>query len=297
MKIFISADIEGIAGVMRPEQCSPGHAEYQLARGLMEQEVNAAIEGAFAGGATEVVVADSHAQMTNLRAENIDPRARLVQGKPRGLSMVEGLQQLTYIGIEGSHAQQPCDGTSENNPQQAFDGMMFVGFHSAAGERGVLAHTINGRAFYRVKINGEIVGESDIYAAAGAELNAPLWLVTGDDTLQQWISEYYPSVDYVCVKRAISNTAAESLSPEAARNAIRQAAEQAVKRARKVETTRLSAPYKLELMVAKPVLGDLFCLIPGVERLDAITIGYTAQTMATIVSLLSAFSYLAGTQN
>lgn len=296
MKIFISADIEGIAGVMRPEQCSPGHADYQLARGLMEQEVNAAIEGAFAGGATEVVVADSHAQMTNLRAENIDPRARLVQGKPRGLSMVEGLQQ-PYLDNKGNHAQQSCDGTSENTQPQAFNGMMFVGFHSAAGERGVLAHTINGRAFYRVKINGEVVGESDIYAAAGAELNAPLWLVTGDDTLQQWIGEHYPSVDYVCVKRAISNTAAESLSPEAARNAIRQAAEQAVKRARKVETTRLSAPYKLELMVAKPVLGDLFCLIPGVERLDAVTIGYTAQTMAILVSLLSAFSYLASTQN
>ena len=95
MKIFISADIEGIAGVMRPEQCTPGNPEYQLARGLMEQEVNAAIEGAFAGGATEVVVADSHAQMTNLRAENLDPRARLVQGKPRGLSMVEGIEQQT----------------------------------------------------------------------------------------------------------------------------------------------------------------------------------------------------------
>ncbi|MGB9095067.1 M55 family metallopeptidase [Erwinia sp.] len=273
MKIFISADIEGIAGVMRPEQCSPGHAEYQLARGLMEQEVNAAIDGAFAGGATEVVVADSHAQMTNLRAENIDPRARLVQGKPRGLSMVEGLQH------------------------QPYDGMMFVGFHSAAGEFGVLAHTINGRAFYRVKINGEVMGESDIYAAAGAEQDSPLWLVTGDDTLQQWITDYYPSVDYVCVKRAISQTCAESLSPEHARTAIRQAAEQAVKRARKVSTTRLAAPYTLELMVAKPLLGDLFCLIPGVERLDAVTVSYTAPEMATIVSLLSAFSYLATTQN
>lgn len=273
MKIFISADIEGIAGVMRPEQCSPGQAEYQLARGLMEQEVNAAIEGAFAGGATEVVVADSHAQMTNLRAENIDPRARLVQGKPRGLSMVEGLQQ------------------------QAYDGMMFVGYHSAAGEFGVLAHTINGRAFYRVKINGEVMGESDIYAAAGAEQDSPLWLVTGDDALQQWIGNHYPSVDYVCVKRAISQNCAESLSPQAAREAIRQSAENAVKRARKVATTRLQAPYTLELMVAKPVLGDLFCLIPGVQRQDAITVSYTAPTMATIVSLLSAFSYLASTQN
>ncbi|MBP2170368.1 D-amino peptidase [Erwinia toletana] len=273
MKIFISADIEGIAGVMRPEQCSPGTAEYQLARALMEQEVNAAIDGAFAGGASEVVVADSHAAMTNLRAENIDSRARLVQGKPRGLSMVEGLEQ------------------------QQYDGMMFIGYHSAAGESGVLAHTINGRAFYRVKINGQVMGESDIYAAAGAEQGSPLWLVSGDDTLQTWINQYYPSVNYVGVKRAISQTCAESLSPVAAREAIREAAASAVRQASQVATTRISAPYQLELMVAKPVLGDLFCLIPGTERIDAITVGYRADNMATMVSLLSAFSYLATTQN
>lgn len=273
MKIFISADIEGIAGVMRPEQCSPGTAEYQLARGLMEQEVNAAIDGAFAGGASEVVVADSHAAMVNLRAENIDPRARLVQGKPRGLSMVEGLEQ------------------------QQYDGLMFIGYHSAAGEFGVLAHTINGRAFYRVRINGEIMGESDIYAAAGAEQNTPLWLVSGDDTLQQWIARYYPAAGYACVKRAISQNAAESLSPVSARQLIRQSAMKAVQNAHDSVVSRIQAPYRLELMVAKPVLADLFCLLPGIERLDAITVGYTAQTMAELIGLLSAFSYLATTQN
>lgn len=273
MRVFISADIEGVAGVMRPEQCSPGHPEYALARALMEQEVNAAIEGAFAGGASEVVVADSHASMTNLRADNIDPRARLVQGKPRGLSMVEGLQ-------EGP-----------------FDGLMFIGYHTAAGEFGVLAHTINSRAFYRVKINGEVMGESDIYAAAGAELDTPLWLVSGDDVLQQWIQRYYPATGYACVKRAISQTAAESLSPEESRNAIRQAATHAVQQAHQEQTTRLQPPYRLEIMVAKPVMADLFCLIPNVERVDAITVSYSAPKMAEIVNLLCAFSYLASTQN
>jgi D-amino peptidase len=273
MKIFISADIEGIAGVMRPEQCSPGHAEHQLARGLMEQEVNAAIDGAFAGGATEVVVADSHAQMTNLRAENIDPRARMVQGKPRGLSMLEGIEQ------------------------QPFDGLFFIGYHSAAGEPGVLAHTINGRAFWRIHINGKVMGESDIYAAAAAEQGTPLWLVSGDDQLQGWIGEHYPSVDYVCVKRAISHTCAESISPQAAQNAIRAAATAAVQRARQVSTTRLTAPYDMQLQASKPVLADLFCLIPGVTRIDGVTVGYRAEQMGTLISLLSAFSYLASTQS
>lgn len=272
MKIFISADIEGIAGVMQPDQCSPGSAEHHLARALMEQEVNAAIEGAFDGGATEVVVADSHAAMTNLRPNCIDPRARLVQGKPRILSMVEGLQQ------------------------QSYDGMMFIGYHSAAGQLGVLSHTINGRAFHQVKINDEIMSESDIYAAAGAEQNTPLWLVSGDDTLEEWISHYYPNVDYVCVKRSISQTSTESLSPQHAQCAIRKAAQHAVQNAQRTVSTRIQAPYRLELRVSRPVLADLFCLIPDVQRLDAITVSYTASSMATLTGLLGAFSYLATTQ-
>jgi len=272
MKVFISADIEGIAGVMRPEQCSPGNVEYETARGLMEQEVNAAIGGAFDAGATDVVVADSHAMMQNLRAANIDPRARLVQGKPRGLSMLEGLQQGGY------------------------DGMMFVGFHSAAGEKGVLAHTINGRAFYRIKLNGSVMGETDLYAALGAELNVPLWLVTGDDQLEQWVGRHYPDVNYVCVKRAISANAAESLSPEVAREKIRRQAEKVLKKAHKNVERRFGSPFRLELMVAKPVLADLFCMIPGVERIDGITVGYSSPNVAAIISLLGAFSYLASTQ-
>lgn len=272
MKIFISADIEGIAGVMRPEQCTPGHAEYQIARELMEQEVNAAIDGAFSAGATEVVVADSHAMMTNLRATNVDPRARLLQGKPRMLSMAEGLDH-------------------------SFAGMMFIGYHSAAGEYGVLAHTINGRAFYRVMINNNIVGETDIYAAAGAEHGVPLWLVSGDDALQQWIASRYPAVEYACVKRAIAQTTAESLSPEHACQAISQAAGRALRAARRQPVTCLTPPYLLELQASKPVLADLFALIPGVQRQNALTVSYQADNMTTLVRLLSVFSYLATTQN
>ncbi|MEG3135857.1 M55 family metallopeptidase [Rouxiella sp. T17] len=272
MKIFISADIEGIAGVMRPEQCSPGNAEYESARGLMEQEVNAAIAGAFDGGASDVVVADSHAMMKNLRAANIDPRARLMQGKPRALSMLEGLQH------------------------QQYDGMLFVGFHAAAGEMGVLAHTINGSAFYRMKINGSVMAETDLYAALGAELNVPLWLVTGDDCLEKWVNHRFPEVEYVCVKRAISAHAAESISPQAAQELLRERVAKVVQAAPKSIEKRLGCPYKLELMVLRPVLADLFCMVPGVTRIDAVTVGYSSPKMAAIISLLGAFSYLASTQ-
>jgi len=172
-----------------------------------------------------------------------------------------------------------------------------VGFHSAAGEPGVLAHTINGRAFWRIHINGLVMGETDIYAAAAAEHGTPLLLVTGDDQLQSWIAKHYSAVEYVCVKRAISHTCAESISPQAAQRAIAAAASAALQHPPQVSTSRLTAPYAMRLQATKPVLADLFSLIPGVTRLDAVTVAYQAENMETLISLLSAFSYLASTQS
>lgn len=272
MKIFISADIEGIAGVTAPQQCRAGNIEYEQARSLMEQEVNAAIEGAFLGGATEVVVADSHGAMTNLRSAYIDARAQLVQSKPRPLSMVEGIEETQ------------------------FDGLFCIGYHSAAGERGVLAHTINGAGFYRVEINGKVMAEVDLYTASADEHNTPLMLVTGDDELQQWIHQRYPGVSYCCVKRAISTTAAQSKSPQEAQRRIRAAAQQAVAERTTTSARVIEPPYTLRLSAVKPVMADVFALIPEVEQVDARTVLYTTHDMKSMISLLCACSYLATTQ-
>ena len=129
MKIFLSMDIEGVAGVGEGLQGRRGNPEYETARRLMTQEANAAIRGAFAGGASEVLVADSHGPMRNLIAEDLDPRARLIQGKPRPLSMIEG--------VSGDHA-----------------GVLMIGYHAAAGNRGTLSHTISGLAFAGIELNG-----------------------------------------------------------------------------------------------------------------------------------------------
>lgn len=185
----------------------------------------------------------------------------------------------------------------EGLPGKPFDGLMCIGYHSAAGEFGVLAHTINGRAFARVTINNKVMSEADIYAAAAAEYQTPLWLVSGDDQLQSWIQHYYPSAEYVCVKQYISHTAANALSPQAACDAIRTAAIHAVHKANRTPTTRLAAPYQLALTASKPVLADLFALIPGVTRINAVNVGFQAATMKDIIRLLSTFSYLASTQN
>lgn len=143
-----------------------------------------------------------------------------------------------------------------------------------------------------------MVGESDLYAAMAAELNVPLWLVSGDDELQRWIAERYPQSGYVCVKRALSQTAAESLSPQRARAEIRERAMQQVRQgARLPVERRFMPPYRLTLMAAKPVLADLFSLVPGVERQDALTVAFDSDNMAAQINLLSVFSYLATTQS
>jgi len=150
MKILISVDIEGVAGVFNVEQTRPGNGEYERARRWMTEEANAAIRGAFAGGATEVLVNDSHGSFRNLLADSLDPRARFVLGKPRYLGMMGGLDT-------------ECDG------------VMLIGYHSRAQGRGILAHTINSFAFARVTVNGRELGEAGLYGALAAESECTLF--------------------------------------------------------------------------------------------------------------------------
>ncbi|WP_027349698.1 M55 family metallopeptidase [Halotalea alkalilenta] len=270
MKLFIVADIEGVAGVARPEQCRPGNPEYELARALMEGEVNAAIEGAIDSGATRIVVADSHASMSNLRADHIHPFAELVHGKPRRFSMAEGLAD------------------------DEFDAIAFIGLHAPAGVAGVLAHTINGRAFHRVELNGELVGETDLYAAYACECGVPLVLVSGDDRLAAWGEERHPQALRVVVKQMQATWSARSLSPQASRERIRQAMRDALAGGRGEPQPRFFAPYRLKLVATQPVLADAFSMLPGVERLDAQSIGFTSNTVGETIALLGAASLLAG---
>src|SRR5450759_3319558 len=146
MKILISTDIEGIAGVYHHEQTQPGNPEYERARLLMTHETNAAVAGAFDAGATAVLVSDAHGSFRNMPPDLLDPRAQAVQGKPRYLSMMAGVD-------EGVNA------------------VCMIGYHSRAQGRGILAHTINSFAFRRVFFNQRELGEAGIYGAlAGGAL-------------------------------------------------------------------------------------------------------------------------------
>ena len=156
MKILVAVDIEGVAGVVHPDQTRPGNAEYERARRLMTFEANAAVRGAFSGGASAVIVNDSHGPFHNLVAEEMDPRADLLLGKPRELGMMAGVEQ-------------DCRA------------VLLVGWHARAGAPGILAHTISSFAFARVLVNDADVGEAALYGGVAAEFGVPVALFSGDD--------------------------------------------------------------------------------------------------------------------
>ncbi len=268
MRIYISVDIEGVAGVIEGLQGRRGNPEYEVARRLMTAEANAAVQGAFAGGASEVTVADSHGPMRNIVAEDLDPRVRLITGSPRPLSMAAGL-------------------TADH------DGLVLVGWHAAAGNPGVLAHTISGAAFARIEVNGVLAGEPTLFGGHAADLGVPLIAVTGDDRLAAEVAAQFPAAARAVVKRALGAQASDSLSPAAARALIGDTVAAAVAAAGSAEVQAPCAPpLDLRIRMLRQVHADAACLLPGISREGGTGIRFWAQSHAEAIGVISALSIM-----
>lgn len=272
MKVLISTDIEGVAGVFHPEQTRPGNAEYERARLLMTHEANAAIAGAFEGGATEVLVNDSHGGFRNMPAEQLDPRARAVLGKPRTLGMMAGVD----LGVGA---------------------VCLVGWHSRAQGRGVLAHTINSFAFARVRFNGQEVGEAGIYGALAGEFGVPVVMASGDDAFIEEHRPLFPQAAFVQTKQASGQHSGISLAPAQACAAIREAVARAValqcRDAAACQPRVLATPLGVRIQTQTPALADLFCQWPTLVRLDGDELGFEAPTVQAAVRMVNCLSAMA----
>ena len=261
MKVYVSVDMEGVAGVSHSKPTTRDDAGYEAAVELMVGETNAAIEGACAAGATEVTVNDSHGGMYNLTPEKLDPRARLVQGtKP--YSMAEAAR----------------DGR--------FDIALFVGYHARAGHpRGNLAHTYTGRV-WRVDVAGRPATEAAVNGLYLGALGIPVGLVSGDDALAEELADWLPWAERVVVKRAISIRAADSVHPSVARTLIRDGASRAVERAGRADgdlrPLELAAPIELRVQFAHAGQADMAGIIPGFERDGDTAIRYEAPDAVTL---------------
>jgi D-amino peptidase len=253
MRVYISVDMEGIAGVVHEDQTDPiepRHAgEYNRFRRLMTNEANAAIAGALEAGATTVVVNDSHWLMRNLLAEELNPAAELVSGGPKRLSMVEG------IG----------DG---------FNAAMFIGYHAQAGTRhAIIDHTYTSRV-YQARINGRPVGELALNAAMAGVHGVPVALVSGDQSLAAEARALLgEAVETVVVKEAVGRFAAHSLAPSVACERIRTGAAAALRRQHKLFT--FESPIRLEVDFIVSQMADMAELVPGSNREDGRTVSYT----------------------
>ena len=259
MKVYLSVDMEGIGGISHPDPTVRGDAGYPAAVQLMVGEANAAIEGAYAGGATEVVVNDSHGSMFNLSPLDLDRRAVLIQGQ-KPWSMIEGA-----------------------GPDRGFGVALFVGYHTRAGHpTGTIAHTYSS-APVATRLNGHLVGESGINAAVLGAWGIPVGLVSGDEMLAQEIAEWLPWAERVVVKGVVSRRAAASVHPLEARDRVRAGAERAVQRALAGELRPLhvGAPVTIEAEYRNAGEADHAAIVPGAERFGDTGVRFSASDSPT----------------
>jgi D-amino peptidase len=255
MRVYISVDMEGVAGVVHEDQTDPTEplhsGEYNRFRRLMTNEANAAIAGALEAGATAVVVNDSHWLMRNLLAEELNPKAELMSGGPKRLSMVEG--------IDGG-----------------FDGAMFVGYHAKAGTRNAtIDHTYTSRV-YEARINGQPVGELALNSAMAGVHRVPVALVSGDQALAAEAKALLGAgIETVVVKEAVGRFAARSVAPTVACERIRSGAVAALRR--KHVPFTFKAPIRLEVDFVVSQMADMAELVPGSARTGGRTVSYAGE--------------------
>lgn len=251
MKVYVSSDMEGTAGVVDWSQCLAPEPEYEYYRGLLQAEVNAAIEGAMSAGATTFLVNDSHSSMQNLRPDALLGKARYLSGRHKPMYMMQGL-----------------DGS--------YDAVFFVSYHgSMASEASTLSHTYNPRAIARVLLNGVEVGESGINALVALGHGVPVVLVTGDDTTAEEARRVYPDIEAAVVKSSVSRFAADSLHPDAACALIREKAAAAVRGLSDARPAAVELPATLEVLFQNGDLAEMATWVEGVERTGTRTVTMT----------------------
>jgi D-amino peptidase len=254
-KIFISADMEGIAGVVTKEQLGPSGFEYGRFREFMTQEVLAAIYAAYEAGAGEVLVADSHGNGQNLLIEKLPPEVKVVRSWPRDLMMMQGVEE-------------------------GFDGAIYIGYHTATtNPEGVRAHTMSSGRFAAVKLNGKNMSEGGVNAAIAGHFGVPIIGVSGDDKVVAETQAIVGDIEGAVVKWAYSFHSAKTLTPAAAQMEIAAMVKAAMGRLDEFKPYKIKAPITVEITFKAYQPAEAFQYLPSIERVDARTIKFVAKDM------------------
>ncbi len=265
LKIFISVDMEGIAGVVHSDQTSSSGKDYNTARKWMTEEVNAAVRGSLEAGATEIVVNDSHGSMRNVIASGLHPEAILITGSPKPLSMMQGIDE-------------------------SYDAVIYIGYHAHAGSKdGVLDHTISSSTVSSIKVNGIEMGEGELNALIAGWYDVPVVLIVGDSTVcQQAKNNISEDMEVAVVKEAVGRYAAKTLTPQKAQELIHKKTKTALEKVDRIKPLKLNPPYRFELVFLMSYMADKAELIPQVERIGGRTVRFETEDYIQGFKLLRA---------
>jgi D-amino peptidase len=266
MRVLISADMEGATGVTGWKDVEPGQPAFERFRRLLTSDVNAAIEGAFAGGATDVLVNEAHDGMRNVLIEELDDRAEMISGLHKPLVMMAGLDDADVV--------------------------LFVGYHGRAGEPGVLAHTMTGD-LVNVEVNDEPASEARRNAALAGERGIPVGMVAGDDVICAEAEKLFGGVKTAVVKYAIDNFSARCLTPKASASRITDAARLAMSDLGSLTAYRLDPPFTLRIELREPAQAGNAANIPGIVREGPRTVAFTTDNYRELYKAVEAIGWMA----
>lgn len=255
LKIYISADMEGLTGVVTGDQLGPGGFEYERFRQIMTDEVNAVIDAAREAGANEFLVSDSHGNGQNLLIDQLPDDVEIVRSWPRALGMMQGIDDT-------------------------FDGVIFVGYHaSTTNSTGVRAHTKSSANVTDLQVNGQHMSEGSWNAAIAGEFGVPVILVTGDDAAVEEVSSQIGDIEGAVVKKNHGFHSATTLTPAAGKKLIRSKTKAAIQRIGEFKPYVLNGPPVVQLSLKNYQPVELLAYLRDVKRVDSHTIEYAATDM------------------
>ncbi len=252
MRVYISADLEGMEGVVSKLQTIRKNPDFQLARKRLTLDVNAAVEAAVKAGAKEIVVCDGHADMENILLDDLHPEAKLISGAMRSSLQMQGIEA-------------------------GYDALVIFG-HAGGGLNvgGVMDHTYNSVRVYNLRLNGVTVNtEAVMNAFIAGYYGVPLVTVIGDQALVKEVKEFVPDVEGVIVKYGFSRFSAMSLSPHKARELIRSGVYKGLDRAKNIKALTIKEPICMEVDFLYAHAADVAELVPGVKRIAPRTVSFT----------------------
>jgi D-amino peptidase len=262
MKVYVATDMEGISGIVDRAQISPPGVDLRRGRNLLTEDTNAAVRGALAAGATEVVVSSGHGGngMRNIIDENLHPAAWLVSGDSRR-STAEGLDET-------------------------FAAAVLIGYHTRHGLSGVLDHTITARDIQEIRVHGRPIGEIGLFGLVAGQMGVPVVLVSGDDRLVPETKEWFPWATPVVVKYAIGRHAARLMHPARAQQLIEQKTTEALQARGTMRPLRVPEPVVVDVQFKRTAHADEAARLPGVDRLDDCTVRGTTPTASAAAELV-----------